>query len=148
MKKKRMILFLCHYYSHIASFPSSTASRQITSPSRCPRRPFPGTGLRFYCAGAQKQPYGARDTQMLPSVPREARFGHEKNRLPKRNAVFLYARSVFLYGVLSESEKIYLSFGPAFTSFLPAALPSYLWKFLMKRDARSSAFLFHSSGSA
>ena len=39
------------------------------------------------------------------------------------------------------------SFGPATTSFLPSALPSYLWKFLMNRSARSLAFASHSAGS-
>lgn len=39
-------------------------------------------------------------------------------------------------------------FGPAATKALPAALPSYFTKFLMKRSARSFAFLFHSSLSA
>ena len=42
----------------------------------------------------------------------------------------------------------YYSFGPAATSALPASLPSYFLKFLMKRAARSSAFLFHSAASA
>ena len=40
------------------------------------------------------------------------------------------------------------SCGPAETRALPCSLPSYLAKFLMKRLARSSAFLFHSAASA
>ena len=40
------------------------------------------------------------------------------------------------------------SCGPAETRALPCSLPSYLAKFLMKRPARSSAFLFHSAASA
>ena len=40
------------------------------------------------------------------------------------------------------------SWGPASTRALPASLPVYFTKFLMKRAARSSAFLSHSVGSA
>ncbi len=40
------------------------------------------------------------------------------------------------------------SFGPAVTSALPASLPSYLAKFLMKRPARSFAFSSHAEASA
>lgn len=38
--------------------------------------------------------------------------------------------------------------GPAATRALPASLFSYFLKFLIKREARSSAFLYHSSGLA
>ena len=37
------------------------------------------------------------------------------------------------------------NFGPAATRALPASLPSYFLKFLMKRAARSLAFSSHSS---
>ena len=40
------------------------------------------------------------------------------------------------------------NFGPASTKALPASLPVNFAKFLMKRPAKSSAFLFHSAASA
>ncbi len=46
------------------------------------------------------------------------------------------------------SQKHDYNFGPAATKALPASFPSYFLKFLMKRPARSSAFLFHSAASA
>ena len=42
----------------------------------------------------------------------------------------------------------YQSLGPAATRALPASLPSYLAKFLMKRPARSRAFSSHWAASA
>ena len=53
-----------------------------------------------------------------------------------------------------QTSKMLVAFGPnynlgpAATRALPASLPSYFLKFLMKRAAKSSAFLFHSAASA
>ena len=53
---------------------------------------------------------------------------------------------------LSACAPIYTildySCGPAATRALPASLPSYLAKFLMKREAKSLAFSSHSAGLA
>ena len=45
-----------------------------------------------------------------------------------------------------KKKYIYI-LGPAGTNALPAALNSNLWKFLMKRSARSRALLSHSAAS-
>ena len=53
-------------------------------------------------------------------------------------------------GILWDAPILFIgwffySFGPAATRALPASLPSYLAKFLMKRPARSLAFSSHSA---
>lgn len=53
----------------------------------------------------------------------------------------------FIQRQVASGPKSY-NLGPAATRALPASLPSYFLKFLMKRPARSSAFLFHSAASA
>ena len=51
-------------------------------------------------------------------------------------------------GLLSMFYVMNYNFGPASTKALPASLPVNFAKFLMKRPAKSSAFLFHSAASA
>ncbi len=54
-------------------------------------------------------------------------------------------------GRQARSSKLFVliySWGPAETSALPASLPSYFAKFLMKRSARSFALVSHSEASA
>jgi len=64
-------------------------------------------------------------------------------------------RPVFMRGCTKKRRSlrnalIFYSYncGPAFTSALPASLPSYLAKFLMKRPAKSLALTSHSEASA
>lgn len=49
---------------------------------------------------------------------------------------------------LNDQEMSNYNCGPAFTNAFPAAFPSYLAKFLMKRPARSLAFSSHSEAFA
>ena len=59
----------------------------------------------------------------------------------------LRGRSVVSCEPLLQASP-YCSFGPASTSDLPRSLPVNFSKFLMKRPARSLAFVSHSAGSA
>lgn len=63
------------------------------------------------------------------------------HRQQKRNRAF----AQFLFFCCTAYASV---FGPAATSALPASLPSYFAKFLIKRSARSLALLVHSSPSA
>ncbi len=65
-------------------------------------------------------------------------------RLPQKTAA---RRLRFCFG-FDSSEGADYSWGPAATRALPASLPVYLTKFLMKRPARSSALAFHTATSA
>jgi hypothetical protein len=64
--------------------------------------------------------------------------------LRKKKAVVRLRATALSLVVSSIEELIDYNLGPALTNSLPAALPSYLAKFLMKRPAKSLALTSHS----
>ena len=93
-----------------------------------------------YAGPACVRPYYLHNYFMffIPGVRRADPKTEYKLNTAKRNC----ALAQFLF----RSSTSYASvFGPAATSALPASLPSYFAKFLIKRSARSLALLVHSS---
>ena len=96
-----------------------------------------GTLLHIYAAADRDMP---RQATIRPA----ARFSAAKaKKRPRRKNP-----AGTLFGFIQNTALRHQALGPAATSALPASLPSYLTKFLIKRAARSCAFFSHSATSA
>ena len=113
--------------------------------------------LMSVCSPTHKKKEAAAITATAPSKNEKKIFASQSLSGPAANSAFetrcfrlrysLAPRPQTARGRLAATSPCY-SFGPAATSALPASLPSYFLKFLMKRAARSLAFSSHSAAVA
>lgn len=86
----------------------------------------------------------------LPRITKRRIYGKAPAVPPGRNGCLNYV-SLHVQRMITSLEAVYYfwgSWGPAATRALPAALFSYFLKFLMKREARSSALVYQVAASA
>ena len=81
---------------------------------------------------------------LIQFFPRKSQFKTTTRKKHHLNPILTYQTQV----VFSILTQINYNCGPAATKALPASLPSYLAKFLMKRPAKSLAFSSHCAASA